>query len=305
MVKTIFGKNQYLVQQKLDDIFDEYIKNGGESVERFDGSESEIVDSVIDAVRSVSFLDPNKLVIIKDFSHNKDIFARIEELVESTADSTTLVLVDPKLDKRTSGFKYLKANTELVECRELDEQSIASWLMDESKSMELKVDFNVIRYLVNRVGLNQQLLKSELDKLSLSGKDITKELIDSMIEETPQSKIFTMLDMLFSGRVEKAWSLYNDQRAQGEEPQKILAMIAWQLQQLALAMHVPDKNKQRLISDGMSPYGAQKALDMVKKIDEKQLEYMVTELARIDVMSKTNADIESAFAVYFSEVGNL
>jgi len=79
-------------------------------------------------------------------------------------------------------------------------------------------------------------------------------------------------------------------------------MITWQLQQLTLAVFAPSKTVDTLVRAGMSPYSAQKALQMAKHITPKDLRFYITELAAIDAMSKTNADIESALSVYFSEV---
>jgi DNA polymerase III delta subunit len=123
-----------------------------------------------------------------------------------------------------------------------------------------------------------------------------------LIEPNPQSKVFDMLEALFSGNMARAQELYRDQRSQGEEPQKLLAMITWQLQQLTQAVFAPIQSVETLISSGMSPYLAKKALHLARKISKKDLQFYVTELAEIDMQSKTNADIESALTVYFSEV---
>lgn len=302
MVVVLSGKNSYLLQKNLHDVTQKFVAEFGDGIERFDGSELTSADVVLDAVRSVSFLQPRKLVIVRDFAQCKDLLEKIESIVEQTADSTDLMLVDQKLDKRTSAYNFLKKYCELRMFDDLVPYDLQRWLVEESKNIGLTLTTDIAKFLVDRVGPNQQLLHSELKKLALHKEPISKAVIEEMVEPTPQSKVFDMLEALFTGQPEKAQELYQDQRAQGEEPQKLLAMITWQLQQLTLAVFAPNKSVDVLTKAGMSPYGAQKALQMAKHITPQDLKFYITELAEIDASAKTNADIESALAVYFSEI---
>jgi DNA polymerase III subunit delta len=302
MVVVLTGNNSFSLQEYLQNTVIKFREKSGDSIERFDGSELTNADSVIDAVRSVSFLEPRKLVIVHDFAQNKDILEKIESLIEQTADSTDLILIDQKLDKRTAAYKYLNKNCDVKVFDEMKPYDLERWLLAEVKSSGIDMTSNDVRFLIDRVGFNQQLLKSELTKLSLSDRQINIELIEEMVEPTPQSKVFDMLEALFSGSAAKAQELYKDQRAQGEEPQKILGMITWQLQQMTLAVFAPEKSVSTLTNAGMSPYVAEKTLRLTSQITPDDMRFYITELAEIDHVSKTSADIESALAVYFAEV---
>lgn len=302
MVVVLTGSNSYLLQKSLHELIAEFTKKSGDSIERFDGTEITNADNVLDAVRSVSFLEPKKMVVVRDFSQSKDLAEKIETIVDQTADSTELVLVDPKLDKRTAMYKYLKKSCDVKSFDMVQPYELERWLADEAKKLGSKISSSDIRFLIERVGPNQQLLGQELSKLALNSSEITKSTIEELVEPTPQSKVFDMLDALFNGDAKRAQDLYEDQRSQGEEPQKLLAMITWQLQQLTYAVFAPVKSVDSLVAAGMSPYSAQKALVMAKRISKSDMKFFITELADIDMQSKTNADIESALAVYFSEI---
>jgi DNA polymerase III subunit delta len=302
MIVVLTGSNTYTLQKSLKQFVADFVEKYGESIERFDGSEMESTDNVLDAVRSVSFLDPRKLVIVRDFSQSKALNEIIESIVAQTAESTDLLLVDPKLDKRTAVYKYLQKNCDVRRFDTVQGYELEKWFSAEAKSKNIKISNTNVAEIVGRVGLNQQQLAQELSKLTLVEGEITKAVIDDLIEPNPQSKVFDMLEALFSGDMAKAYELYKDQRSQGEEPQKLLAMITWQLQQLTLAVFAPSQSVEALTASGMSSYSAQKALHLAKKISKKDLKFYITELAEIDVQSKTNADIESALNVYFSEV---
>lgn len=303
MIEVLSGNNERAIHDRLREIIAEFEKEHAGSIERFDGAELESADTVIDAVRSISFLDPKKLVIVRDFAQSRDLLDNTEQIVEQTADSTDLVILG-NFDKRSSTYKYLKSEVKFVEYKELSTSELTNWINEYTKSFNGKISNQAATYLIEQVGANQYRLKNELDKLMLCEREIDRDLIDELVEPVPQSKIFAMLDALFSGRGEQAWRIYKDQRAQGEEPQKILSMIVWQLQQLSLAVFTPVKSKKVLIDAGVSPYTAQKSLNMASNISPANLRYFIDNLAKIDYQSKTSADIESALAVYISDVAS-
>lgn len=304
MVLVLTGPNTYLIGYELRQRTEEFVSKHGESVERFDGNELTDAGEVLDAVRSISFLEPRKLVVVRNFGQNKELLEKIEDIVEQTADSTDFILVDAKLDKRTSAYKYLQKHADVKVCRELEYQELERWVADEVQKQGGKIAASDARFLIDRVGANQLRLKNEIDKLVLVGEAINRQSIEELVDLTPQGKVFAMLEELFKGRAKSAWELYQDQRMQGEEPQKIVGMITWQLQQLAYGVFSPVKTVDALTAVGVSPYSARNILQQAKNISQKNLAHFTQQLAQIDLRSKTDSDIESALAVYFSDVSS-
>jgi len=299
MIKVLTGKNSYALQDELQRIVSAFKKEHGDSIERFDGSELASTDGLLDAVRSISFLEPRKLVVVRDFAQSKELMDKIEEVIAQVADTTDVLFVDQKLDKRTAGYKFFQKNVDVKDYKLMQEYESAGWLASEAKNRDARLSTANAKYLVARVGNDQLRLEQELRKLVISGGEITKARINELTDAQPQSKVFDMLDALFQGELDKAWKLYRDQRAQGEDPHKIIAMITWQLSQLTLAVHAPMKTVDTLKSAGVSPYGAQKLLRMSKNISKQQLRSYINELATIDEQIKTSADVKSALETYF------
>src|SRR5207302_5372047 len=103
------------------------------------------------------------------------------------------------------------------------------WLSETAKARNATLNPSDASYLVERVGLNQQLLANELDKLLLYNPQITRSSIDQLTDPTPQSTVFQLLEAAFAGRTKQALDLYAEQRGLKVEPQQIIAMLAWQL----------------------------------------------------------------------------
>lgn len=300
MIITLTGSNFYLLKRRLDELTGEFVKqHGGLALEKIDAEEAD-GQAVLDAVQSLPFLSPRKMVVIRNGSANKDLSGQIEQIIDSAGDTTDVVFYEPAPDKRSSYFKVLKSKTQLEEFNEIDSPGLAKWLVSEAKKQGALLSQSDANYLIERVGANQEQLANELDKLITYEPRVTRQSIELLTEKTPQSKVFDLLDAAFAGDKERALELYADQRAQKVEPQAIMAMIAWQLKLLALAKLGGTRSSQQIAKDaGLSPYPVMKAQNLARKIDGNKLIRMVSEALEIDEKGKTTAiDLDEALKTY-------
>jgi DNA polymerase III subunit delta len=194
----------------------------------------------------------------------------------------------------------LKSKTQLEEYNGLDVHGLAAWLVDEAKKAGGQLSPSDARYLAERAGLNQEQLANELEKLLTYNPAISRESIDLLTVKTPQSKVFDLLDAAFGGNKKRALELYEEQRAQKVEPQAIMALIAWQLELIALAFFGKGKDAGQIARDaGVSPYPVQKAQRLAAKLSRQQLKDMVDTAADIDYKSKTTSlNLDEALKTY-------
>lgn len=301
MTRVLTGPNLYAMQNELQKIVSEFRSIYGDGVERFDAQEARS-DDILNAVRTLSLFDTNKLVLVRDFAQSKDLLEVLPTIVEQTSDTVQLVLIDPRIDKRSTHYLYLKKNTEIKEFKPTDPNSLVNWVVGAARDLGGIISTSDARYLVERVGVDELQLSKELEKLVTHDDKITRSSIDDLTDMSPQSSIFSMLEALFKGDGSSAWRLYQEQRTLGEDPHKILAMITWQLQQLTLGVYAPTPALQSLTENGMSSYSAQKTLRATSSLSKSRLKYYIAQLFEIDLQIKTSADVESALAVYFADV---
>jgi DNA polymerase-3 subunit delta len=302
MIVTLTGNNSFGLRRRLGELTSKFVTEYGQlALERV---EAENVDTqaIIEAVQSLPFLAARKMVVLRDLSANKPAAETIEQIISSTGETTELIIYEPNPDKRTSYFKVLKSKTQLEEHNELDAHALASWLTEEARNQGGKLGAADANYLVERIGANQQMLASELTKLLTYATQITRANIELLTEPTPQGKIFELLDSAFGGNKKRALKLYEEQRVQRVEPQAILAMIAWQLQLLALAKYSKDKPAATVAKDtGLNPYPVTKAKNLASKISEDELNKMVDEALDIDWRGKTTTiDLDEALKTYIT-----
>lgn len=300
MIITLTGENDFGRTGELKALVDEFVAEHGElALERIDGEETEFA-RISEALISLPFLASRKLVVFKNPSANKEFVEGYENLLKNLPETTDLILVEAKLDKRTSLYKNLKKTSDWREFSRLDASSLTNWLIKEAAASGREISTSDARFLVQRAGENQQKLANELDKLLAYNSKITKKSIEELVEPTPQSKIFDLLDAAFSGNTQVALKIYSEQRQMKVEPQAIIAMLAWELHLLALSKAAEGKLPTEIASEArVSPYSIKNASMLARKLNLTQIKKYVGELLALDEEIKsTGLDADEALKTY-------
>jgi DNA polymerase-3 subunit delta len=300
MIVTLSGNNSLGLRQRLAELTSNFIDEHSDlALERIEAQDVEGRD-IIEAVQSLPFLTDRKMVVVRDLSANKAAAEQVEQIISSSGKTTDLIFYEPTTDKRTVYYKTLKKLTQLETFDELAPQELPKWLVQAAINAGGELSFADANYLMERVGPNQAILASELEKLIIYEPIISRANIDALTEPTPQSKIFELLDATFGGNKKRALKLYDEQRAQKVEPQQILAMLAWQLQLLAIVKLAKDRPAATIAKDaGLNPYPVNKAKSLDSKISLSELKHMVSEALELDRLSKTSSlDLDEALKAY-------
>lgn len=275
------------------------------AVERYDGDEADPA-RMRESVGSLPFLTERKLVVLYEPGKQKAFAENIDDVLKEVADTTDLIILEPKLDRRLSYYKTLKKATDFREFNEQDANGLAGWAAGYAKGQGGNLSPADARFLIDRVGPNQQLLSAELDKLLTYDPNITKAAIELLTERTPQSTVFELLDAALSGDAQRAIRLYHEQRALKVEPQAIVAMLAWQLHVLALIKNAGSRTADDIAREAkLNPYVVRKTQGLSRNLTAGRVRQMVAGLLDLDVKSKTVAmDVDEALQLYIIELAN-
>lgn len=300
MITTLTGANSFGLQAELHELINAFITRHGDlAIERLDGGEAEF-NQLQAALTSLPFLASKKMVVLREPGANKQFAEAAEQILGEVPETTDVILVEPKLDKRLSYYKFLKKQTEFKEFSELDSNGLARWLADAVKTQDGTLSVPDAHYLIERVGQNQQLLSNELEKLLLNNKRINRETIDELTEPTPQSTIFQLLEAAFAGQTKRALKLYAEQRALKVEPPQIVAMLTWQLNVLAIIKTAKDRSADQIAKEAkLNPFVVRKSQGIADKLGFSELKQLISDLLNIDVKSKrTGIDADEALQNY-------
>jgi DNA polymerase-3 subunit delta len=302
MITSLVGPNSYARKVALEKMVAEFSsKHGSMAIERLDGEETTVAQTK-EALESISFLTPQKLVVLRTPSALKEVLQDFEDLFSDIPDSTKLIIIEPVPDKRSKYYGYLQKHTYCVQCIEPNETELVSWLMAEANRLGSKLSRADAAYIVGLVGNNQMALATEIEKLSLaSEEEISRQIIDVMVEPTLQSTIFQLVESAFAGDITRTFRLYDEQRAQKVEPQAIIGMLAWQFHVLAVLITAGDKSDTQISADtNIKPFTLQKSRALVKRKGAKKIKQLIKDLYLLDVRSKsTITDVDDALKNYF------
>lgn len=288
MITVLTGSNSFLLNHTLRGLIAAFVAEHTDlGMEKLDGEEASF-DRMREALESLPFLASKKLVVLQQPSANKEFLEKAVDLLSNAPDTTDVIIIEPKLDKRLSYYKFLKKKSDFKEFNELDERGLAAWLVAAAKEQGGSLSTADARYLVERVGANQQFLSNELTKLLSYDPAVTRHTIDLLTEPTPTSTIFELLDAALAGRTKRALELYAEQRAMKVEPQQIIAMLAWQLHVLALVKTAGNRDPGVIAKEAkLNPFVVRKTQGIARRLTLADIKALIRHTLQLDIRLKS------------------
>lgn len=306
MVYVLYGLEEYLIDKKIKQIIND--NNIDEiSIEKYNLFDTKI-EQIVECA-SISDLFNDKKVIIVDnayiftgttkknmIEHNLD---NLESYLNNINEKTILIfkIISEKLDERKKIVKLLKDVGQVLDFnKENNIQNIVKSFFDG-----YEISPKTILKFINRVGNNLPLLESESEKLKVykfDSKKIDEEDIE-IINKTIDMDIFNLIDNIVLKKKKEAITSYNEMVKCGEEPIKILIMLA---SQFRLMLQVKLLNKKGYLEKDMAstlnihPYRIKLALQKSRNFTEKELMNFMMNLADLDSKIK-QSEIDKKLAL--------
>lgn len=291
MIYVLYGTQEYLIDKKIKELTKNIDKL---EIDEFD-LENNNIKQIIDAASTFSLFSTNKTIIVRNsfvFSSNKkgiddkDI-TLLQKYIEKPNENTTIIFVvsNEKLDARKKIVTIVKKTGTVLEFNEI--KNINSLVNEMIKPY--KISTNQINMLINRVGDNLYILEHEIEKLKTYKNDdllITDDDIANVINKSVNTDIFYLIDNIINRNMNEALECYYELIKIGEEPIKILVLLA---NQFRLMYQVKELSKKGYrIFDIMDlldqkQYPIQKAIQKGYNYDSKILLEYLDKLATLDI----------------------
>lgn len=306
MVTLLTGDNWQLVKEHLDSLIIKFqAKYDDFSTEKIDSRETTL-SLVSQILLSLPMFNSAKQVIIYEPSLIDGFMSNAEQLINNLPDNLELIIVEPKLDKRSSYYQLLKDKTNFLEFKPLNPFELKRWLVNKAQSLGGKLKLNDADYLINRVGFDQALLSQEIEKLVLYDQNINQRTINLLTEATLKNNIFSLIEAAVSGNYQKAIELYREQRLLKQEPSKIIALISWQLHLLAVVIYAKNRTSAEIAKDsGINSYPIDKAVQLSRQLNARLLKSYISRLVDMELLIKSKkVDVDEALMNYFISLKN-
>ncbi len=223
------------------------------AITRLDASEMGL-SAILDEARSLPLFamaagkGPTRLVWVRDFGRlvkprrggGQPLDPEpLTEYLESPVGESCLVLEATELDKRTALYKALARYTVVVDCtaptRDAD---LRRWIDGLVRTGGCSIDHDAAVWLVEMIGSNIAVLEQELAKATLfvgEGGVITTQVLAGLAGRTREHTVFELTDALVQGSSANAIRVLNRLLDDGEQPLRLLPMIAWITRQMVIA----------------------------------------------------------------------
>jgi len=251
-VYVLHGDDAFLLDTHRREIVESVVAGADPQVcvTSFDGS-AELAD-VLDELRTVPFLAPHRLVIVRD----ADAFVKahreaIEKFFENPPGTASLLLVVVSWPGTTRLAKMVAKIGQAIDCSVGAKEDLSSWIANSASKRGKKIDRDASGLLAQWVGRDLAALDGEIEKLSLyvgQREQITSADVSSLVTASAGPAAFDLTNAITAG--DAAWALRalgGMLRTRGDEF-KTLGLIAWHLRR---AMSAKEQT-----AAGANPYTA-------------------------------------------------
>jgi len=293
------GENAQALHEKLRFWQQEFVKKHGEhNLEVFEDLKQPDISRLLMTLESQPFLAERRMVVVKDLPQGADVKMKLEtdaleKALEDIPESTLVVFVSPKPDKRTR-FSKLILKAAQVETFEIPKgKALADWVVTRFHQRGKKIDTKALQTLIFYCAEDVGRLAGEIDKLSLlEGEGISLAEIERCVSATPEAKIFKALDQIGNGQVQDTLKAFEQLTKSGEDLMMIFFMIVRQVRLLLQIRSLLDRQAHRGEIQKrlkLAPFQVGMLSQQANRFQLSQLTKTYHQLTEIDEQIKTGA----------------
>jgi DNA polymerase III subunit delta len=217
-------------------------ESGAQGIELLEGDDA-TPEAIAHTLSAMTFAFGRRFIVVEGAERFKDKdLAPLEHALEQMPPDTTIVFF-AREDSRTKAPKGLheaikKAGGEISAEESVKPWELPKWVLARARELDLTLDTDAAKALVQQVGDRQQRLQRELEKLAIGsepGARIDVSHVEELTAASAESKAWSLSDALLSGDVGAAVRLYLALRAQGE---RVPSLLYWMSQRLRVAYDV-------------------------------------------------------------------
>lgn len=270
-------------------------------------------DRIIEAADTTPFFSEQQLIIIDNWERlragkqgdgssdkNKQEEQRLIDYFAKLPSYSYLVFTcNEKVDRRKKLYTALEQQGMAVELAHLKGKALEQWISLRAAELGKRFAPGVINFILDEVGTSEQvdlsMLKQELTKIVLyagNSKEVNKQDAQKVLTRTPESSVFALVDAVGQRNSAKAIQLWDDLKMAGQEPLKMLGLLArqlrliWQARQLLDTGYAADQIAGKI---SIHPYVAKRVVGQGKNFTSRQLRHALENIQEADWSVKSGA----------------
>lgn len=199
------------------------------------------------------------------------------EFLSQIPDTTVLILVEGKADKRTKLYREIKNVGYVCEFVPLSPEEMKQFIISRLGKYNKKIRNEACTFILNNVGGDMYNIASELDKLVSYLGERSEVTIDDVCEVCilqTENRIFDIVDAIEKGDRKTALKYYFDLISMKESPLRILRVMTKEYMRLLMIFDCIRKdfsNAEIVNSTHMQEWLVKKYRDKLKKATRRHL----------------------------------
>lgn len=236
------------------------------------------------SLKSMPFLASHRLVEVGSIEKlSAKELAELKNYIEYPLESSYLVLLFEKFDKRNSVVTALNKMEVLYESNPLGPADILAFIKKQAELLSLNLTSQAMSMLQEILDNDVCAITNALEKLSLAkqkDRPITLEDVLDHVANTSSPDAFLLVRAIAEGQLKKSLTVLTKLKESGENPLKFLGLLQWQLRTIVSLRHFLDEG----MSDIAAGKGAQIYGDrlywMLKVAKHKNMAFHTNRLVR-------------------------
>ena len=170
-------------------------------------------EDIIEFADTMPFFAERRVVLVENSNYFKNGCEKMEKVLGSLPETTVIIFVEKNIDNRKKLSKQIAELGTVAMFDAPDSDMLAVWLNSMFAEDKISISGATLRYLIDRVGNNMNLLKNESEKLrsyAVEKGSVSKDDIDLLCVNQVEDKIFDMIDAISEKKKEKTMELYDD-----------------------------------------------------------------------------------------------
>lgn len=308
-IYVIAGKDRRRIVDQANQLRDQLLGDADPQVTLsvYESNQAELAD-VLDDLRTLPFLAPLRLVMVKD----ADAFIRqyrseLEAYFDKPSATGVLMLLAESFPKSTRLAKIATKIGQVIYCDPLKPRELPAFVADYAqKSYNLKLGRPAAELLVDLVGDDSGMLLAEVDKLAAYLADPTSktdqikpELVQQLVGNNRQFNAFNVIDAMTTGQTAQALTQLDAMLSQDRTAQfTAVGAFAWHFRRLYNARILHDQRMgDREICKTLRIWGQPDAfMQQVRRLPLPRIAGVVEDLLQVDYASKTGGSVQMGLA---------
>ncbi len=213
----LMGTEKYNLRRRRNEIVNKLIGDDEINISVYRGSEWDISELIAD-LQTVPFFSDNRVVIVENpgfivspkVNDEPFVNALVSYFKKPNESTTFIIYIDQNIDRRRKALNTLVKYMKREVYDTLSEEDFQQAVNEDLRNSGLKLDFDSRNELMQRLPLDLDNWKNELEKLKLYPEKIDREVIRQLVAKPLESNVFELTNAVNTRNTARAIEVYHD-----------------------------------------------------------------------------------------------